>query len=106
MLWGMYWFVFTRLHQVSYPTIGRVVVRQEVYRTIAYIPDWSLIAAFGLPPAIWSGALLLRLRRRHRWMREGRCRACGYLLVGISGRCPECGLPQAVSSISNPATRL
>jgi hypothetical protein len=45
----------------------------------------------GLVLAIWIVAFL-RVLRRWRWRRQGRCLHCGYNLIGtIEPRCPECG---------------
>ena len=49
-------------------------------------------------PFLLAAALFLRtiirLRQHERWVRTGRCQACGYDLTGnVSGVCPECGTP-------------
>ena len=51
-------------------------------------PLWAWMVLFGILPAL----KLLRLRRKHRLRRAGRCVNCGYDLTGnVSGSCPECG---------------
>jgi hypothetical protein len=60
------------------------------------VPYWFLVTAAMVSPAVW----LVRMRRRHRRMRVGLCRRCGYDLRASAGRCPECGeladVPQGV----------
>ena len=51
------------------------------------VPFWAVfIVTLTLPLSV----LHRRLRER-RWLREGRCRACGYDLRATPGGCPECG---------------
>jgi hypothetical protein len=55
------------------------------------LPDWSLVAAFALFPAIFAFRQVRAVRRRRRRSRLGLCPACGYDLRGSPERCPECG---------------
>jgi len=59
------------------------------------MPYWSPIVLLSLLP-LWN---LLRLRRRAWLKRRGRCVGCGYDLRATTHRCPECGLPTAISSL-------
>jgi hypothetical protein len=55
------------------------------------LPHWRLATMFAAPLLIWP---LRRFRRRRiigRRRRLGLCEACGYNLLGSSGRRPECG---------------
>jgi hypothetical protein len=51
------------------------------------IPEWSLVLATAVVPALWARGEI-RLRRRKS---RGLCQVCGYDLRGAPGRCPECG---------------
>ena len=51
-------------------------------------PYWSFLLLFLASPGVWM------LRRRP--LGPGRCRACGYDLLGTPARCPECGGVPAV----------
>lgn len=85
------WFSRTVL---SYQTRTRVEISETIFK-----PDMeSEIRGNGY----WIGALFLavglihqlhRLARTWWWVRAGRCRNCGYILVGQTIRCPECGCP-------------
>ena len=55
--------------------------------SVTSVPFWAVIV---VTLALPVSALRRRLRDR-RWIREGRCRACGYDLRATRGRCPECG---------------
>jgi len=53
---------------------------------------WLVLGVMGLLPFAWVLALLRNKRRRRRLLRDGRCPACSYSLIGnASGVCPECG---------------
>jgi hypothetical protein len=56
-----------------------------------HLPDWSLVSAFALLPAIVTFRQVRAVRRRRRRARLGLCPACGYDLRASPGRCPECG---------------
>ena len=62
-------------------------------RLLPLRPVWTglvvdtLLYATAAFASLTLAAWLLERRRR----RRGRCRACGYDLRGIEGRCPECG---------------
>jgi hypothetical protein len=56
------------------------------YRVVT-IPAAYLAAPLSVLPALW----LLRLVRRRRRGKAGRCAGCGYDLRASQGRCPECG---------------
>jgi hypothetical protein len=61
------------------------------YFKAVVLPDWALITAAALMPAIQ----LVRYRRRERRTTQGLCPACGYDLRATPTRCPECGLTVA-----------
>jgi hypothetical protein len=58
---------------------------------ILRVPDWSLVAALAVLPAIFAFRQIRAVRRRRRRSRLGLCPACGYDLRASPGRCPECG---------------
>jgi hypothetical protein len=60
--------------------------RQHDYQVLR-IPCWMLMTLLAAPAARYAWVLL----KRRRWMKRGRCAACGYDLRASSGRCPECG---------------
>ena len=55
------------------------------------LPDWSLVSAFALLPSI-ATFRQVRVARRRRRARLGRCVACGYDLRATPERCPDCGV--------------
>jgi hypothetical protein len=61
---------------------------------IVWAPYWCLTCVFAILPGL---AVPLRIRRRRRLNREGRCRSCGYDLRATPDRCPECGTIPAKS---------
>jgi hypothetical protein len=68
------------------------------------VPCSFLLLTAALPLFGWVALMLARIRRRRVNLREGRCLACNYSLVGnISGRCPECGaaIDRELSAVLN-----
>ena len=62
------------------------------YNTLYWrLPDWSLVSAFAVLPAIFAFRQIRAVRRRRHRSRLGLCPACGYDLRASPGRCPECG---------------
>jgi hypothetical protein len=55
------------------------------------LPDWALVSAFAVLPAIFAFRQIRAVRRRRHRARLGLCPACGYDLRASPGRCPECG---------------
>lgn len=49
--------------------------------SVFLVPWWGLVVGASLIPAAWRA-----IRTR-----PGRCRRCGYNIVGLTARCPECG---------------
>jgi len=74
-----------------------------VTTTAVYFPIWLPITILSLLPLSWVAAI--PHRRRKRWAAEGKCRACGYNLMGTPPKedatrvCSECGA-------NNPAAPL
>jgi hypothetical protein len=62
--------------------------------TAAIVPLWFAVLLAAVLPAIRARAMF-HCRRRERWLRHGRCPACGYDLRGTPARCPECGTVSA-----------
>lgn len=61
--------------------------RWDTYLVCITFPAWLFPLLFAL------GSVLFFWRARRR-RRDGVCRKCGYLLIGLtSPRCPECGMP-------------
>jgi hypothetical protein len=58
-------------------------------------PDWSLVSAFAVLPAIVAFRQIRAVRRRRHRSRLGLCPACGYDLRASPERCPECGVAPA-----------
>jgi hypothetical protein len=65
-------------------------VRQRDRDFFVIVPHWALIAATGVPPALWRGPSWLRRRMRKR---KGLCLKCGYDVRASADKCPECGTP-------------
>ena len=57
---------------------------------ILRVPDWAVIAAFGVLPIVWIFTAARRLVPRKK---DGGscCAVCGYDLRATPDRCPECG---------------
>jgi hypothetical protein len=53
------------------------------------IPDWTLVVAACVIPALWAA----RWHRRRVRIAAGQCAECGYDLRASTNRCPECGTP-------------
>ena len=51
----------------------------------------SLAWGYGLSALLTGATRLLRIGRKDRFRREGRCVVCGYDLRATPDRCPECG---------------
>ena len=51
------------------------------------VPDWALVVAAAIAPAIWTHRRLRLSKAR----RSGHCPRCGYDLRATPDRCPECG---------------
>jgi hypothetical protein len=62
---------------------GSVSVTEQVWA----MPLWPLLLASLVPVARW----MWQNRQSRRWVKAGRCEACGYDLRATPGRCPECG---------------
>jgi len=65
--------------------------------TDKHISRRTALQGLGVTLALPLSAARRRLRER-RWMREGRCRACGYDLRATPGGCPECGAAVPVTA--------
>jgi hypothetical protein len=66
----------------------RVQVNRVANGRLWVFPQWPLVAAAALPPALG----VVRRRRRRARAVPGACRNCEYDLTGnVSGVCPECG---------------
>jgi hypothetical protein len=80
------------LGQLSVPAFGLSTDPNEVFPDITtryiVLPLWSVVALFGLFPAVYFS------RRRRRGENTGMCDFCGYDLRATPDRCPECGLTQ------------
>jgi hypothetical protein len=63
----------------------RFDVRRDGNARIWLFPQWPLVLAAALAPAVGV------VRRRRSRFIQGTCRACGYDLRATPGRCPECG---------------
>jgi len=74
--------------QIRYP-IPELATSPPVFATLTdgTVPDWFVVAAFGVLPACWIAA---RLRRRKPGG-QMTCICCGYDLRASPDRCPECG---------------
>ena len=75
------------------PSLRAALVRFDLNQVgtwrVWVFPQWPLVLAAALPPAV--GAFR---RRRHARVPINACRTCGYDLTGnVSGVCPECGTP-------------
>jgi hypothetical protein len=68
---------------------GPVIWKTETDNAVAF-PIAIPTLLFALP----SLRLLLRHRRRNRWLTQGRCGTCGYDIRATPARCPECGASQ------------
>jgi hypothetical protein len=79
---GLLDFRWTKRSRPSGTSVGQQA------ETSLTLPHWPVAALLGVAPLAWLTGLW-RDRRRHP---PGHCRACGYDLRGIAGRCPECGL--------------
>ena len=55
------------------------------------LPDWPIVSAFAVLPAVAVFRQLRAVRRRRRRARLGLCPACGYVCRATPERCPECG---------------
>jgi predicted Zn-ribbon and HTH transcriptional regulator len=64
-------------------------VPQSVRRFIG-VPDWLVLAAAGVLPALAYVSASRRWRKRYRLL-HGLCAKCGYDLRATPDRCPECG---------------
>lgn len=59
---------------------------------VTRFPLWIIILMFSIYPFVILLSAILRIWRRRRFRRAGRCVSCGYNLTGnMSGLCPECG---------------
>ena len=89
--WGWLGFEFGRQRPVGRFTVsgGWVSVTEQVWA----VPLWPLLLATAAPAVryLWCH------RRLRRWLRGGRCQACGYDLRETPGCCPECGTVASVS---------
>ena len=54
------------------------------------VPDWLLVAATAVVPALWLAGKAAHAASRRR-LGPGACPECGYDLRATPGRCPECG---------------
>lgn len=67
----------------TYPG-GRQIVKRS---TDIDVPFWPIVLVSTFPSIL----ALVRLSRRGKRIRGGRCLSCGYDLRGSPGECPECG---------------
>ncbi len=64
------------------------------------VPFWAVIGLFCVAPMLTLVGMARRSMRRRRYLRSGRCLACGYDLRGSEGRCSECGAGRILVSRS------
>jgi hypothetical protein len=66
--------------------------RQIDYEQIV-VSFWLVTSVFALAPTISVMRLAMRISRRRRRRRQGRCLNCNYDLRASTEKCPECGTP-------------
>jgi hypothetical protein len=76
--------------------IGSVLPTGDLSR-ILIAPYWAVLGTMTVMTIIPAG-FLLRMLRRHRRVRQGRCVRCGYDVRATPDRCPECGTAQTAAS--------
>lgn len=81
--------------------IQLIVTNPPPVYTAVGVPHAFVMLITGVPTILWLRGVL----RRRRWVRQGRCRGCGYDLRSSPDRCPECGdVPKSAPAV--PAAAL